>query len=77
MNNFTKLLLLACGTYLLVKTLSASKSMGSADKDASIPLPELISEHKRLVKVLKSGNKEAIRKEAEIQEKELQEYLDI
>jgi hypothetical protein len=38
-------------------------------------LKELIIEHKRLVKVLEVDNPDQIKKEAQIQKKELQEYI--
>jgi hypothetical protein len=41
----------------------------------SIPLNELISEHERLVRVLKSGDKTKITNELHIQEMELNRYL--
>ena len=43
------------------------------DSDVSIPLKEFISEHKNLVKILRSGDKKAQEAEAAKQEAELKE----
>jgi hypothetical protein len=39
-----------------------------------IPKDECIAEHKRLIDVLRNGNKKALEAEAKIQEEELAEY---
>jgi len=45
------------------------------EEEYEMPRSEAIAEHKRLVKVLRSGDKKAQVKEAELQEKELQKIM--
>ena len=54
----------------------AEKEQGKKEvEEYEMPLSEAISEHKRLVKVLRSGNKKSLLKEADIQEKELNKIM--
>jgi SPP1 gp7 family putative phage head morphogenesis protein len=44
-------------------------------KDKTMPLKDLIAEHKKLVQILESGSAEEIKAEAEEQKRELEEYI--
>jgi hypothetical protein len=61
------------GEELLGKVMK--KSEKKEEEEYEMPKSEAISEHKRLVKVLRTGDKKALLKEAERQEKELQKII--
>lgn len=51
-------------------------AMSEAGLAKSMSKKQLLTEHKRLIRVLRSGNKKLQDKEADIQEKELSEYVE-
>lgn len=57
------------------RTKGLSDVKAQKGKYETMPLKELISEHKRLVDILESGDEEDIKQEADKQRKELEEYI--
>lgn len=63
------------GEEMLDKLAEKEQEKETEEEEYEMPMSEAVAEHKRLVKVLRSGNKKALLKEADIQEKELNKIL--
>lgn len=67
--------------FLAKKMGMEDKDMGYAEEeeketeDYSMPIKEAVKEHERLVKILRTGSKAELLKEADAQEKELKEKI--
>jgi len=57
------------------KEIEKEKENEVDDKEYSMPLNDFIEEHKKLIKILRKGDKNELMAEADSQEKELNECL--
>lgn len=59
----------------IYKEIEKEKENEVEDDSITMSRDEFISEHRNLIKVLRSGDKKALEEEAKKQEEELEEYL--
>ena len=58
-----------------IKQIYSEVEKSKVDSGPSMTKKEFVTEHKRLIKVLNSGDKKALADEAKLQQEELDEFL--